>query len=149
MWWTFEADAGLSHPPGQAQCLSRRMTARRICVGIEFAKPMSSGRLGVLYGCSSRPVRSADARPPGPAAKSMASRAIANRWACRALEDRSPGPVAWASTMILSITVMSAWPVTTGTVSAVGDHAGADEELAGLLQAVVEPLLLTLVVFRS
>ena len=70
---------------GPCAVLVAQMTARRIWPGIESEYPISSGRLGVLYGGSRRPVRSAEARPPGPDTKSTASRAIAYRCACRAL----------------------------------------------------------------
>jgi len=39
MWCTSLALAGRSQPPGQAQCLSRVMTARRMAGGMEFAQP--------------------------------------------------------------------------------------------------------------
>ena len=71
---------------------------------------------GVLKGGSRSPVRSAEARPDGLETKSMASRAIAYRCACRTAGVICSTGAAWARVMILSMTVMSACPTTTGTV---------------------------------
>ena len=77
MWWTSQALAGRSQPPGQTQCLSLVMTARRMAGGMELAQPMSSGWDGVFQGLSSSPWRRTDAMAAGPETKSMARRAIA------------------------------------------------------------------------
>jgi hypothetical protein len=85
MWCTSQPAAGVSQPPGHAQCPSRRMTARRMCAGMVSEWPMSSGRLGVLNGGCRRPVRSAAAMPFSPSRWRVVVCAVA------AVADRGEG----------------------------------------------------------
>ena len=65
MWWTWQA-AGRWRQPGNAQCRSRAMTARRRCGGtVLVAAPTSSGRL-TAGGIRRRAARCAGTRPARP-----------------------------------------------------------------------------------
>ena len=72
MWWTWQAAGGWSQP-GAAQCRSRAMTARRRWAGMRSVTvPTSRGRLMEAAGRGRVPVRSQDARPPGPESRATA-----------------------------------------------------------------------------
>src|ERR1700722_573591 len=75
VWWTSETAAGRSQPAGQAQCWSRWMTAWRMAAGIWAEEAAARGALLPWGWLPSRVRRRAEATPPGPETKSIASRA--------------------------------------------------------------------------
>ena len=83
MWWIWQAAGGWSQP-GAAQCRSRVVTARRRWAGMRSVTvPTSRGRLMEAAGPVRVPVRSQDARPPGPESSATALRRISSRAAAR------------------------------------------------------------------
>ena len=80
-WWTSQWAGRRWQPPGQAQPLSRAMTALRMASGMVSAYPTSRIALLVLRGLPRRLRRRAEARAPGPETNRMARRARAY---CRA-----------------------------------------------------------------
>ena len=72
--------AGGWSQPGAAQCRSLVMIARRRCGGMDsVTAPMSSGRLIEAAGFGRVPVRSQEARPPGPDSRAAARLRMSSR----------------------------------------------------------------------
>ena len=91
MWCGWHAEAGWVQP-GNRQCRSRTVTARRRCTGmVSVAPPMSSGRLTDATRSSGSRVRRYPASPPGPDSRPTA-RVMMSCRAARSARSHRPLP---------------------------------------------------------